>query len=140
MLMTQPIQKLIDSRDFQYIARNAKRWTGSCFVVQARATDNVQARARDTVQACAKDADTQTPFRFGLTASRKVGNAVVRNRCKRRLREVVRALVRDSAAQGIVVQGYDIVIIARTCCATTDFKVLQDDLLRACRHLGVLPK
>ncbi len=123
MLMTQPIQKLIDSRDFQNIARNAKRWTGSCFVVQARVA-----------------ADPHSPFRFGLTASRKVGNAVVRNRCKRRLREVVRALVRDSAAQGIAVQGYDIVIIARTCCATTDFKVLQEDLLRACRHLGVLPK
>lgn len=121
--MTQPIQKLIDSRDFQNIARNAKRWTGSCFVIQARIA-----------------ADPHAPFRFGLTASRKVGNAVVRNRCKRRLREVVRALVRDSAAQGIVVQGYDIVIIARTCCATVDFKVLQDDLLRGCRHLGVLPK
>ena len=136
MLMTQPIQKLIDSRDFQYIARNAKRWTGSCFVVQARARDNVQAHATNTDQA----PPAHTPFRFGLTASRKVGNAIVRNRCKRRLREVVRALVRDSAQQGIVVQGYDIVIIARTCCATTDFKVLQDDLLRACRHLGVLPK
>lgn len=123
MLMTQPIQKLIDSRDFQNIARNAKRWTGSCFVMQARIA-----------------ADPHAPFRFGLTASRKVGNAVVRNRCKRRLREVVRALVRDSVAQGIVVQGYDIVIIARTCCATVDFKVLQDDLLRGCRHLGVLPK
>lgn len=123
MLMTQELQRLIDSKDFQNMARNAKRWTGSCFVVQARPAANPHA-----------------PFRFGLTASRKVGNAVVRNRCKRRLREIVRALVRDSTQAGITVQGYDIVIIARTCCATVDYTVLQQDLQRACRHLGVLPK
>lgn len=122
MLMTQPIQKLTDSRDFQNIARNARRWTGSCFVVQAKPATTPEA-----------------PFRFGLTASRKVGNAVVRNRCKRRLREVVRALACECADQGRLLQSYDIVIIARTCCATADFKTLQDDLRRACRHLGVLP-
>ncbi len=133
MLMTQPIQKLTDSRDFQNIARNARRWTGSCFVVQARARELVPPRGSESEE-------KPTPFRFGLTASRKVGNAVVRNRCKRRLREVVRALVRESAACGHVVAGYDVVIIARTCCATVDYAVLQDDMKRAWRHLGVLPK
>ncbi len=29
--------------------------------------------------------------RFGITATRKIGNAVVRNRCKRRLREIIRS-------------------------------------------------
>ncbi len=123
MLMTHQLQRLIDSKDFQNMARNAKRWTGSCFIVQAK-------------PALSPDA----PLRFGLTASRKVGNAVVRNRCKRRLREVVRALVRDSADAGVPVGGYDVVIIARTCCATAYFKLLQDDLARAWRHLGVLPR
>ncbi len=133
MLMTLSVQKLINSKDFQYIARNAKRWTGSCFVVQAHARPPVPPRGGE-------GAPTPAPFRFGLTASRKVGNAVVRNRCKRRLREVVRALAREAAAGGHVVAGYDVVIIARTCCATVDFALLQDDMKRAWRHLGVLPK
>ena len=121
MLMADTPQTIKDSKDFQSIARNAKRWTGSCFVVQARPTT------------------PDAAFRFGLTASRKVGNAVVRNRCKRRLREVLRGLARDCALAGQPLAGYDLVIIARTCCATTDFSVLQNDLRRACRHMGMLP-
>ena len=119
--MTDPIDKLIDSRDFQNIARNAKRWSGSCFVVQARKRD-----------------DASSAFRFGLTASRKVGNAVVRNRCKRRLREVVRGFARMRAAANMPLAGFDVVIIARTCCATTDFATLQNDFDRAMRHVGAV--
>ena len=40
----------------------------------------VQARARD------KDEPSPTPVRYGLTASKKIGNAVARNRARRRLR------------------------------------------------------
>lgn len=116
------------------MARNARRWTGSCFVVLARATDNTLARAADSTLDGVKP-----PLRYGLTASRKVGNAIVRNRCKRRLREIVRGFARAHAQAGGVLQGFDIVIIARTCCASTDFKVLQDDFRRALRHLGVIP-
>ncbi len=43
--------------------------------------------------------------RFGIVASKKIGNAVVRNRVKRLLREVVRLTPVES--------GWDIVIIAR---------------------------
>jgi len=46
------------------------------------------------------------PSRLGIVASRKVGNAVIRNRTKRRLREVGRALwprVRDDGRQLVVV-------------------------------------
>ena len=121
--MTPLIDKLKDRRDFQNIARNARRWTGSCFVVQARASAN-----------------PDSLFRFGLTASRKVGNAIVRNRCKRRLREVVRGLAREAATAQTPLKGYDLVIIARTSCATADFAVLGADLRRACQHLGVLPR
>lgn len=134
--MTQPIHKLTDSKDFQNIARNAKRWTGSCFVVQGRARQEAQGRARDNAQTTVKQ--PLQSLRFGLTASRKVGNAIVRNRCKRRLREIVRGFVRDCAQNGQVVGDFDVVIIARTCCATIDFKVLQDDFRRAMRHLGVV--
>lgn len=120
--MTKLAQPIKHSQDFQNIARNAKRWTGSCFVLMARKSDDVAA-----------------PFRFGLTASRKVGNAVVRNRAKRRLREMVRAAAAEAAVRGAPFAGYDIVIIARTCTATADYASLQNDLSRGLRHLGLMP-
>jgi ribonuclease P protein component len=43
--------------------------------------------------------------RFGLSVSKRIGNAVTRNRTKRRLREILR--------RARLVQGWDIIIIAR---------------------------
>jgi len=55
--------------------------------------------------------------RFGLTVSRKVGNAVNRNRVKRSLREAIRR-------QRAGVAGVDVVFIARTSAASAEFPVL----------------
>ena len=48
------------------------------------------------------------PARFGLTVTRKVGNAVERNRIRRRLREAIRI-----GAEADMVSGIDYVIVAR---------------------------
>lgn len=64
-------------------------------------------------------------FRLGLTASRKVGNAVVRNRARRRLREAVRTLVADRLASGTAPTGVDLVLIARRNTAFMKFESLQ---------------
>jgi ribonuclease P protein component len=45
--------------------------------------------------------------RLGITASRKVGNAVVRNRCKRALREIFRQ------HKALLPQGVDLVVVVR---------------------------
>lgn len=66
------------------------------------------------------------PLRFGFTASRKVGNAVVRNRAKRRLRALV-----DKVAPQLGLSGWDLVLIARTEATVRDFTVMADDLGRA---------
>jgi ribonuclease P protein component len=79
-------------------------------------------------------ADAGCP-RFGLTVSRKVGNAVVRNRVKRRLREALRALARpEGGGSGqplsaeLPAPTFDYVIVARTEALSRPFAGLVDDL------------
>lgn len=66
------------------------------------------------------------PARVGFTVTKKVGNAVVRNRTKRRLREVARLLL-----QAEPVQGADLVLIGRDTTRARPFALLVDDLRRA---------
>lgn len=77
-------------------------------------------RARDGVEA----------VRIGFTASRKVGNAVVRNRAKRRLRAAAAAvLVRDGRP------GTDYVLIARAGTGERSYADLVRDLEAALRQI-----
>ena len=70
--------------------------------------------------------------RLGLTASTKLGHAVVRNRARRRLREVYRL---NTPAMK---QGYDIILVARSRCLTAPWKELNGTFLRLCRKLDLL--
>ncbi len=72
-------------------------------------------------------------LRVGYTASRKVGNAVTRNRCKRRLREAVRQVMPLHARSGL-----DYVLIARDATATRPFDQLLDDLRLALRRVDAI--
>lgn len=85
------------------------------------------------LQARARDPKTGPP-RFGFTASRKVGSAVTRNRAKRRLREVVRAV-----APGLAQTGVDYVVIARAETATLDWTTLMNDFQQALRIIANAP-
>jgi ribonuclease P protein component len=68
-----------------------------------------------------------TGLRVGFTCSKKVGNAVARNRAKRRLREIARLVLPESGRD-----GWDYVLIGRAgATATHPFTALQDDLRRA---------
>lgn len=57
--------------------------------------------------------------RLGLTVSVKLGHAVVRNRLRRRLREIYRA------QEAQLLPGYDIVIVARSAAVEADFSALS---------------
>lgn len=70
--------------------------------------------------------------RLGITASVKLGHAVVRNRARRRLREVYR-LNGDKLRS-----GYDIVLVARGRTAKMPWKDLNETFLRLCRRLDLL--
>ena len=81
----------------------------------------VQARVRD---------DEGEP-RIGFTVTRKLGNAVVRNRIKRRLREAVRV------ASGLDLRrGHDYVFIGRAATLAQDFRDLMGDIVFATQRLN----
>ncbi len=68
-----------------------------------------------------------TLVRVGFTCSKKVGNAVARNRAKRRLREIARAVLTETGRP-----GWDYVLIGRAeVTATRPFDTLLDDLRKA---------
>ncbi|TLU73850.1 ribonuclease P protein component [Lichenicoccus roseus] len=71
------------------------------------------------------------PARLGFTVTKKVGNAVVRNRAKRRLREAARLLLRERDLRGV-----DLVLIGRDGTGRRPFRALIDDLSRALRKAG----
>ncbi|NEX46936.1 ribonuclease P protein component [Pseudotabrizicola algicola] len=78
----------------------------------------------------ARDRKDDAPHvQVGFTASKKIGNAVFRNRAKRRLREVARAVL-----PGLAQPGWDYVLVARPG-ATVDrpFALLLADLEAALR-------
>ena len=68
----------------------------------------------------------EAPARVGFTVTKKVGNAVIRNRTKRRLREAARLLLREEP-----VQGADLVLIGRDTTRSRPFPLLVDDFRRA---------
>jgi ribonuclease P protein component len=71
------------------------------------------------------------PMRVGFTASRKVGNAVRRNRARRRLKAAAELVVPMHGAP-----GHDIVLIARQSTLDRAFPDLVADLTRGLRKLG----
>ncbi len=68
--------------------------------------------------------------RVGFTVTKKIGNAVVRNRLRRRLREVVRL-----SQEMDHMENFDIVIIGRQSAVDKPFTALQDDFSFVLRHL-----
>ena len=114
--MAPDIERIKKRADFLAAAK-----AGSC----ARGAVVVQARLRG---------DEISLIRAGFTATRRIGNAVVRNRAKRRLREAARKLLPDHG-----VLGCDYVFIARGGTAARDWVRLLDDVKSALISLAANP-
>lgn len=80
----------------------------------------------------AVDPDNMTvpALRIGFTASRKVGNAVLRNRARRRLKALAAELLPRHAQP-----GHDYVLVARQATPARDFAALRGDLESALKKL-----
>jgi ribonuclease P protein component len=70
--------------------------------------------------------------RFGLATGRNLGSAVVRNRIRRRLREILRALARD------IGPGWDILVIARPEIVKADSAAIAGAIRRLLERGGVV--
>lgn len=70
--------------------------------------------------------------RIGVTTARKLGTAVLRNRVKRRLREIVRHL------SGSVKPGFSAVIVARAGSGAAAYQELERDIRRVFQRAGLL--
>ena len=109
------MQRLKRRKEFLAAARGASR-AGPAVIVQMLKRDDVG------------------PPRVGFTVTRKLGNAVARNRIRRRLKEAVRL-----ALAGRMEPGRDYVFIGRPDAALRPFGLLQQDLIDAVGRVETSP-
>ena len=106
------LDRLTQRKDFLRMA-HAQRIHSTSFVLQSR------------------DRKDDAPMRIGFTCSKKVGNAVARNRAKRRLREIARFIMPHNGQA-----GHDYVLIGRIkVTAKTNFAEMQAELSVALQKL-----
>jgi len=110
------LSRLKHRAEFLAVAAARRKWVAPGLVLQAR-------------RAGAGSGGVPT-IRFGITASRKVGNAVARNRAKRRLRAAAAEVLPVSGAQ-----GYDVVLIARAATLKRSYADLKADLAKGLAKL-----
>ena len=106
----QPVSRLRRSVEFQQVMRRGRRVAGGAFIVVCAERKLAAEQTREA--------------RLGITVSRKVGNAVVRNRVKRRIREWFRA-GRDELGPGV-----DLVVIGRAPASELPHAVFGAELSR----------
>ena len=76
--------------------------------------------------------EEEKSFRVGFVTSKRIGGAVVRNRVRRRLRDIVRTQQRRLR------RGFWFVVIARPGAATASYHALKDEWLRLAERASIL--
>ena len=106
------MDRLTRRREFLKAA-NAPSWKTRSVIVQARHRDD------------------EAPARTGFTVTKKLGNAVARNRIRRRIKEAVRLVCPDQFEAGT-----DYVFIGRQMARDRSFNLLMEDIDQALEHLN----
>lgn len=102
-----------ENREFRRIYRKGRSAVSPCMVVYCQ--KNKQGRSR-----------------LGVTVSTKLGHAVVRNRVRRRLREIYRLNLNGMEP------GYDVILVARVRAAHTTYQKLEREYLSLLKKLSLL--
>ncbi|MFX3634964.1 MAG: ribonuclease P protein component [Candidatus Pristimantibacillus sp.] len=74
------------------------------------------------------------PFRLGVSASKKIGNAVVRNRMRRVIKEIVRLNAEK------IIPNIDFILIVRKPAAAMKSKEMEKSILHVMKKAGLLKK
>jgi ribonuclease P protein component len=119
------IGRLKRRAEFLQVAAANRKWVAPGLILQVRRQPEPHASSSEAV------AETAAPnaIRVGFTASRKVGNAVKRNRARRRLRAVAEQVLPQAES------GHDFVLIARPATVDRDFAALRADLVAGLKRL-----
>ena len=126
--MIGKIGRLKRRPEFLRVAGTRRKWVTPGVILQAaKSVNNGRSSSNGDGPA------TSTPgLRVGFTVTRKVGNAVIRNRVRRRLRHIAQDIL-TAGARG----GHDYVLIGRKTTITRSYVALREDLMVAIDRLGL---
>jgi ribonuclease P protein component len=119
------IGRLKRRAEFLQVAAANRKWVAPGLILQVRRQPSPDTESEDAPRAARLQA-----VRVGFTASRKVGNAVQRNRARRRLRAVAQQVLDQHAEPGT-----DFVLIARPATIDRDYQALVGDLVAGLKRL-----
>jgi ribonuclease P protein component len=125
--MGEAVGRLKRRAEFLRVAASRRKWAAPGLILQA-------------APASAQEADSTNPssppdIRVGFTCSKKVGNAVARNRAKRRLRAAAREVI---GLEGV--PAHDYVVIGRQETLRRPYALLLQDLRTALKRVSATPK
>lgn len=104
--------RIRESKHYNNIYQNGKKYLGKCLIVFVLKND-------------------VGINRFGIVTSKKIGNAIVRNKAKRR----VMALVNEYRLK--LAQGYDFVLVSRPLINKVEYSQIEKDFISVMRKIGV---
>jgi len=108
------VESLKKNKDFRNVYNNGKS-IASRYLVMYKLENNFECN------------------RYGFSISKKIANAVGRNKLKRRLREIIREIEKKDN----IIFGFDIIFIARKPVVDLDFHRLQSDCIKLIKKMGL---
>lgn len=117
------LARLTQRSEFLAAAEHGRRFRSSSFTAQVLDREVLDRAVREVDGEPGRREAAHDGLRLGLTASRKTGNSVKRNRIRRRLREAAKIALATQAGRAC-----DIVVVARTDVLRADFQALVADL------------